>query len=274
MSKRCTLCHHEVSYFFTQKVLNKYDVQYFRCTHCDLVQTESPFWLGEAYSSTLSNLDTGCISRNLFCVRLTLFLAYIFALKPTSYCLDYGGGHGIFVRMMRDQGLNFHWHDKYGENIFSRGFEGKTSEKYRLVTCFEVFEHLVNVEEELNQLFFPRHDFILVGTVLHNKQLNGWWYYLPESGQHISFFSKHSMDFISDKFGYFSICTPCYTLLINKNIHLSKWRVYLAKQILEGAKLTGLLSLLIPKKDSLSWTDHLELRKRFVSDKQEFSQLS
>jgi hypothetical protein len=44
---------------FRHTVLRKYDVQYFQCGGCGFLQTETPYWLDEAYSSAIVTADTG-----------------------------------------------------------------------------------------------------------------------------------------------------------------------------------------------------------------------
>jgi hypothetical protein len=37
--------------------------------------------------------------------------------------IDYGGGYGLFVRLMRDAGFDYYWFDKFCDNVLSKGFE-------------------------------------------------------------------------------------------------------------------------------------------------------
>ena len=116
---RCKICEQETERIFKLKVLNKYDVAYFQCKNCGFIQTERPFWLKEAYSEAVSALDTGVISRNLALVDLTtkiIYKSYDFSEK----FLDYGGGYGIFVRLMRDRGFDFYRYDKHCSNLFAK----------------------------------------------------------------------------------------------------------------------------------------------------------
>jgi len=55
------------------------------------MQVEEPFWLEEAYSSSINLSDTGYLVRNLFLAkRLTVVLYFIFGRNAKF--LDYGGG--------------------------------------------------------------------------------------------------------------------------------------------------------------------------------------
>ena len=64
MEPTCRLCGHATRYLFVQRVLHKHDVCYFRCDICDLIQSEAPYWLDDAYKSAMATMDTGAIARN------------------------------------------------------------------------------------------------------------------------------------------------------------------------------------------------------------------
>jgi hypothetical protein len=102
--KECALCGSPAAFLCVQRILQKYDADYFQCPWCDLIQTESLYWLAEAPWSSIAQLDTGAITRHAACVRVTVALAHIFDLDPASRCLHYRAGSGLFVRAMRDHG--------------------------------------------------------------------------------------------------------------------------------------------------------------------------
>ena len=137
--------------------------------------------------------------------HLTLSVAWLLGIDPGQPCLDFGGGHGVLVRMMRDLGLDFRWSDKFGKNLFAAGFEGDAANRYALVTAFEVFEHFEDVGPELRRLFSPGHGAVLVSTLLHDRPARDWWYWCPETGQHLAFYSRRTMAHIANEFGYEAI---------------------------------------------------------------------
>lgn len=76
----CRICNTEALKVFDAKVLNKYNVSYFKCSKCDVLFTEKPYWLDEAYSRTINLSDTGLLSRNLYfsqIISVLLFLSLI-----------------------------------------------------------------------------------------------------------------------------------------------------------------------------------------------------
>ena len=121
---KCKICNNKSNYIFKAQLLNKYDVKYYHCSNCGFLQTEDPYWLEEAYNNSITTSDTGIMSRNLYLSQLSTLILYYFFDKNAKY-LDYAGGYGIFVRLMRDIGFDFYWYDKYSKNLLVRGFEYK-----------------------------------------------------------------------------------------------------------------------------------------------------
>ena len=118
----CPICANKRNELFQARLLHKYDVRYFLCKSCGLLQTEPAYWLDEAYSSAIADTDTGIVSRNQEIANKLASLLY-FCFDPKAQYLESAGGYGLLTRMMRDWGFDFRWHDPYCENVFARGFE-------------------------------------------------------------------------------------------------------------------------------------------------------
>ena len=43
--------------------------------------------------------------------------------KSNGSIVDYGGGYGLLVRLMRNSGFDFYRYDPYCANFFAKGFE-------------------------------------------------------------------------------------------------------------------------------------------------------
>lgn len=199
----CKICQEENKKIFTAKILNKYEVQYYYCDKCGFISTEEPYWLNEAYGSPINISDTGIMQRNISFSASTLNIIYYFFNSHKTY-LDFAGGYGIFVRLMRDIGLDFKWQDNFSQNLLARGFEysNKDSE-IELITAFEVFEHFVNPLEEIEKMLKISKN-ILFSTMLLPKNIpepGKWWYYGLNHGQHVSFYSQKTFQFIAKKYG-------------------------------------------------------------------------
>ena len=202
---KCKICNSQSNDFATAQVLNKYDVKYFQCLNCGFVQTEEPYWLEEAYSNAIAMSDVGLVFRNLMFSDLTSTLIFNF-FDHNSKFLDYGAGYGLFVRLMRDKGFDFYWFDKFCQNLFSQDFEinldKKENYQFELITAFEVFEHLVNPNIELENLLKISPNILLSTELLppNNPKPNDWWYYVLHEGQHISIYTHHSLQILAERY--------------------------------------------------------------------------
>lgn len=233
----CRLCGGETAGLFGAQVLGRIPITYWKCLRCDLVQTDEPTWLEEAYGEALSHLDTGAIERNLLLSATTAALCRILGIGPQEHCLDFGGGHGVFARMMRDRGYDFRWFDLHAANHYARGFEGDPGGRYTLVTAFELFEHLADPSGTLDRLFGAGPGAVLAGTLLHQGPPPHWWYLMPATGQHVSFYSDATMRHIGDRYGYRAICEPggrC-TLFVDRGRPLGALRRAWARRVLRGS---------------------------------------
>ena len=197
---RCNICNSDTSPLARTVILNKYEIQYYSCDHCGFVQTESPYWLEEVYSSAIARSDIGLINRNIKFSNFCSALIPMFYDSKTPF-LDYGGGNGMFVRMMRDSGFQFYWLDKYASNQFAAGFEAPGDIKFSLLTAFEVFEHLPQPLEAIEDMFHYSDTVIFSSRLLPRWKImpTEWWYFTADTGQHISLYSKESLKFIAQK---------------------------------------------------------------------------
>ncbi len=200
---KCKICNSQSNKIFEKKVLLKYNVAYYRCESCLFVQTEEPYWLDEAYQSAITSLDIGLPYRNII-LRTELEKIIDSFFPESSTYLDFAGGYGLFVRLMRDNGFNFYRQDDYCENIFAKHFDiaDIQLDKFDLVTAFEVLEHFNNPIDEITKIF-NYSDTVIFTTELapeSTEEIENWWYIAQETGQHIGFFSKKSMEYIASKF--------------------------------------------------------------------------
>jgi hypothetical protein len=200
----CTICGCPIEPWGRAIVLGKYDVGYVRCVACGFVRTEHPYWLDEAYASPIVAADIGSVHRALSFGRITrrLILA---CFEPGARFLDYGGGYGLFTRLMRDWGLDFYHYDRYCQNLLAVGCEGDVSGAtgYELLTAFEVFEHLADpIAEIARMLGLSRSLLFSTQLIPPSRPAPGeWWYYAPGHGQHVAFYTRAAIDVIARRFG-------------------------------------------------------------------------
>ncbi|EKE02033.1 MAG: Glycosyl transferase, family 2 [uncultured bacterium] len=198
---RCKICNLITENIFEARILNKYNIRYFYCNSCGFLQTEEPFWLNEAYNEVINIYDTGILSRNLELSKTSSVIIYYLYNRKRKF-LDYAGGYGIFTRLMRDVGFDFYWHDPYCKNLIARGFEYNHNDKIDLLTSFESFEHFVNPIEEIEKMLSISKNILFTTGILPVAipQPQDWWYYGMEHGQHVSFYSQKTLEFIANKY--------------------------------------------------------------------------
>jgi hypothetical protein len=245
----CKICGNKAEVFSEAEILFKYTVKYYRCAECGFVQTEEPYWLEEAYSEAINYSDIGLLKRNSDLAPATANVISRFFDSSKKF-IDYGAGYGVFVRMMRDRGFDFYWQDKYCENLYAREFEYKEGDKYEMLTAYEVFEHLPDPAPEVNQML--RHsDSILFSTYLlpdTEPKPGEWWYYATDHGQHVSLYTRKSLEALAEKSG-----KRLYTN--GKNIHLFTDRKIsnLYFKILTMPYSSNVFSLLVKRKSLLDY---------------------
>lgn len=211
---KCKICENTSDFFAEAKILFKYNIKYFLCSNCGFIQTEEPYWLEEAYRDAIKFSDVGLLKRNFELINPTTNIIYKF-FNNNSMFIDYGAGHGVFVRLMRDKGYDFYWQDIYSKNLYATDFEYSKNTKYEMLTAYEVFEHLPDpIQGVEDMLIFS--DSILFSTYLvpiSNPKPDEWWYFGPDHGQHISLYSRKSLKILAKKFN-----KQLYSN--GKNIHL------------------------------------------------------
>jgi hypothetical protein len=192
----------ETTLLFTAVILSAHHVSFYRCNDTGFIQTEEPYWLAEAYSSAITKLDVGLVMRNQNLVDIAgpLLLRYF---NHEGTFLDYAGGYGLFTRMMRDRGFDFYHTDIYCQNIFAeyQDLKDLPPTRFEAVTAFEVMEHLVNPMEEIKDILSHSDNLFFTTELVPEKVTANWWYFSPETGQHISFYTEKALAFIAAQYG-------------------------------------------------------------------------
>jgi hypothetical protein len=200
----CKICSSSTTALGTATVLDRHEANFVRCAVCGFVSVVEPTWLDEAYGQPINETDIGLLDRN---VTLAAQSARIIAtcFDHTGEFLDFGGGYGVLVRLMRDRGFSFRLCDEYTANLFAGGLSVTEVEmgSYELITAFEVIEHLVDPARELHRLL-EHSGSVLFSTELlpsPTPALTDWWYYGLEHGQHLSFFTREAFRRLAEHSG-------------------------------------------------------------------------
>lgn len=205
MPCKCKICASPMTEAFKTQVLGKHEATYNLCEGCGFLCAENPSWLEEAYSSAIASTDTGLVARNVAIANSLASILY-FMMKERGHgrYVDFAGGYGMLTRLMRDFGFDFYWSDKYCQNLLARGFDySQQMGACRAVTAFEVLEHIEDPIKFVEEAFkFGQTDTLIFTTELYEGKPpspDQWWYYSFETGQHISFFQKRTLEVIANK---------------------------------------------------------------------------
>lgn len=206
--ENCKICGSATYSLGRSKVLDKYWADYLRCRNCHFVFTKDVTWLADAYSEAINTADLGLVGRN---IRLSYSLTLLIKafLNRNGKFLDYGGGYGLLVRIMRDYGLNFFRFDEYCQNLFAKGFDAElppenAKPEFELLVAIEVFEHLLDPVSEVQKMMrFSKNIFFATETLPDDREVRPgeWSYYGMEHGQHIAFFTRRSLEILAEKVG-------------------------------------------------------------------------
>lgn len=182
----CCLCAGQTKYVWSQLILEKYDVGYFECLECGSLQSETPYWLDEAYSQAGTGYDTGACQRSIICALAMSTAFEMLGIRPETKCLDCGAGMGLYARMMRDRGWSYFAYEKYVFPFYMDKFcAGPTDTKWGVVSAFEVFEHLPNPGDSIDLILGSAKDYVFFTTECWENQGNAWHYLDPMHGQHV-----------------------------------------------------------------------------------------
>lgn len=204
---KCPICAQGMSPAFSARVLGKYPAQFEHCASCGFLRIANPHWLEEAYSSAIAATDTGLVARNIdVAQKLAAFLYFVLPSRGAGHFLDVAGGYGMLTRLMRDYGFDFYWSDKYCANLLAKGFEfDEAKAPFQAVTAIEVMEHVIDPAEFLESaLHMAKSDTFIFTTELYQGEPphpDKWRYYSLNTGQHISFFSRKTLEALSERLG-------------------------------------------------------------------------
>ncbi|HUP72991.1 MAG TPA: class I SAM-dependent methyltransferase [Acidimicrobiales bacterium] len=202
MSSSCPACQGHCTFFASATVLGKHEAAYLRCANCGSIHIPEPHWLDEAYTEAIASTDIGLAARAIDLSQIISLVITMF-FRDARRFLDYAGGNGLLVRLMRDRGYRFTWNDPFATNLFARPFEGSLEATYDVVTAIEVLEHLTQPHDTLGELCALAPTIIATTEVLpepapHPKD---WWYYSLGSGQHVTFYTQRGLDSLAARHG-------------------------------------------------------------------------
>lgn len=258
----CLFCEGRAQPKFEVQLMNKFSRWLYECEDCLSCHYPQPNWLHEAYTTAISELDTGILQRtlDLACVFSPILHVLGVADKP---CLDFGGGLGIFARHMRDLGYSFYSEDPLASVAVPLPTSREAS--FTVTTVIEVLEHLKDPVAELRRLM-TNSKLVIISTCLvpPSGVRPEWWYLLLDTGQHISLPSSRGLALAAKELGcYHYTDDKSITVISKENLPL------LARVLIRFSKMSWLIGyILVPfmRRKSLAVPD-----QKTISGGQEFN---
>ncbi|MFC7595444.1 class I SAM-dependent methyltransferase [Terrabacter sp. GCM10028922] len=226
-----------------------------------------PTWLDDAYGDAIGKLDVGLLDR---CQTLASVTASVLRTERlrTGRFLDWAGGYGTLTRLMRDRGYDFVHNDPMAENMFAEGHEvaDPTTDRYDLVTAFEVLEHLTHPVVSLAPLAASTDRLIATTQILPSPTPGptDWDYYALESGQHITFYTRASLKKLAHRLGFDGVVTSSLVHLFYRG-KLSPLTKAMVRRPAVSYGL-GHLASLADRRHSLLMSDHDAVRARLAGE--------
>jgi Methyltransferase domain len=227
MPENCNVCGSKIeSPSFSALLLGR-SVSYFECSNCAYVQTETPYWMEEAYASVINDCDTGLLVRNQ--ISAGMVLGTLSAIGRTQgRIVDCAGGYGILTRLLRDKGVDALWSDPYCQNLVAMGFEHK-GESADLVTAFEAFEHFVSPFDEMERLLKIAPNLLISTEIMPTPtpKPDEWWYYGLSHGQHVGFMRVQTLKSLAVTFGKHLLTDgKSYHFFCERPMSMHTWRLH------------------------------------------------
>ena len=265
VTNECRACGAATTEFARDEVLGHVPALYLRCVTCGMVQADAPTWLEEAYSDAIAKLDIGLLDRCHILANVTGTVLRSERLRGGTF-LDWAGGYGTLTRLMRDRGFDFVHTDPFAANIFAEGHEAPAhsdadgGRRYDLVTAFEVLERLEDPVAALEPLSRCT-DLLLVTTqVLPDPapRPREWDYYTLESGQHITFYTRSSLEHVARRLGFDGVVTSDLVHLFHRGKVSAATRALVRRPAV--AYGLGHLAALTDRRHSLMMHDYTDVR--------------
>jgi 2-polyprenyl-6-hydroxyphenyl methylase/3-demethylubiquinone-9 3-methyltransferase len=218
---KCKVCGHEAFLFDVvdfNKFCNKENyysdgligipIYYRKCSICNLIFSNDfdDFSLNDfvkiIYNNDYIKYDPEYLEKRPF--ENAVFLeSFLSPIKQFVKGLDYGGGNGLTASILNRNGWNFTYCDPISHPVSNSKFFSN----FNTISSIEVFEHIPFPDKGMEEMLdYASNDCLLIiGTLINNKQLNrnnlDWWYASPRNG-HITLFSKESLRFLFEKYGF------------------------------------------------------------------------
>lgn len=268
--KICKVCGcNEVAPLFSTTVLGAYRSTIVECPSCGFQSfPNAQEWIQDAYSSPIASTDTGIVAR---CLNLHKIISSFLSLNyKRGSVLDWGSGSGLLVRLLRDSGHESLGFEPYTAPVLAAGYTFKDDQAalqkapFRAIIAVEVLEHLFDPREFMSSVLAMTDTLIFTTELLNdNKDGKAWWYYSVETGQHIGFYTKNSLERLACDYDcfYYACRKPAIHIFTRNSSDLRSFRLIAGKK---RSMLLYPLSRLVcwlSGRKSLTMADHVAAKQ-------------
>lgn len=185
--------------------LSGYPIYYRRCQICSFTFTTAfDSWDQDTFHRRIYNNDYIVVDPDYAELRPANYARLVTESFPDAKAsiqiLDYGGGAGLFAARLREQGFSATTYDPFSS------FHELPSQKFDLVTSFEVMEHVPSPQETVAAMMslLKTPGALLFSTLVQPANFDSiglnWWYASPRNG-HISLYSTQSLAVLFKPYG-------------------------------------------------------------------------
>ena len=199
MAIKCRICKSPCVKKWDMKVRDRFEGPLYQCKGCDSLQFGGLDWLKDAYYGDYSiRFDEGRMLRNMVVYKLVRRLTKSFFDKDDILLLDYGSGEGVLCDLLKRSNKTKYIVGNYDPQV--KRFSELPRGKFDIVMCIEVLEHLKDVYEFYKNIkrALSTNGILICSTDLYqpNKHDKTWPYLSTEIGQHITFWTKKSIQYL------------------------------------------------------------------------------
>ncbi len=199
-------CMDEAARVFTP---SGFPVYYTFCPGCGFCfAPDLATWTLEEFEERIYNADYCLVDPDYLDVRPRAnaenLVSMFGSMPPSVRHLDYGGGGGLLAKLLRESDWNSSSYDPFVD----RGLDPVRLGTFDLITAYEVFEHVPDIQQLMSTLraLLSPNGLVLFSTLvsdgnIHPGQRINWWYASPRNG-HVSLYSKKSLALLAQGGGF------------------------------------------------------------------------